>query len=937
MNNKDVLRKKLKQLEKELEHQKKIFHLQNDFNLVFDGDYKITDINQKALSFFETTLHKVKGKTINQLLHPVSTFDFHAMHEKYLAAEKKSLISTVRLKNGFFEIRFSSLTSDSFLLTFKNITELHNKNILLDEEQTHYKSLFDNHKMVMMLIDPDEGRIVNVNKQAEKFYGYTNDQFKSLSIFDINCLPKEKVIEQMKLAQKNKKSYFNFCHKTAKNEIKNVEVYSSPVSIKGKKLLYSIVNDITQHEALKKDKSVHEKRYWQLFKHMNSGIVIFEAIKNGTDFQFKDINDYALNILNFKKQDFDKQTIKSFFKGELKENALELLTYVWDESVPVFLTTLGLSDVPINFETYIYRFSDKEIVCIFDDVTSRKKLEEKIISDRTALKSLNKKIEAKNLQLTRKQAELLYQNKEILQYNKRMEVLYRQLKESEEKFRQLVENIEEVFWIRDLDYERLVYVSPAFKKIWGIIPQEAIKQPGLFLRSIYPEDAHWVNDMYQKSFQKKNLTIEYRIVRKDGEVRWIESKTQIIKTKTTNRQLGIAKDITAQKQYEEDLIRAKEKAEEADQLKSAFLTNMSHEIRTPLNAILGFTEILGRPKLSDDLREKYIKIIKHSSRQLLNMVSDLIDISKIQSKQIELMPEFDNLNAFLKRQQNTYNSIKTEKEKHDIDIRLNLFFPDKKSVISTDFEQLSKIFSYLIENALKFTKKGYIEIGYKLKTSDFIEFFVKDTGIGIKKEKQKIIFDLFRQEDDSDTRKYGGTGLGLSITKGLVQLLGGKIYVKSEKNKGSTFFFSIPYIPPKEIDNNLTANGSKDATSVQLENKKVLVVEDDAFGYEFLKEILIGHQMQTLWARNGEEAVRLCAQHSDIDIVLMDIHLPKLNGYEVTKKIKRLRPGLPVIAQTAHAHLRDRKKNQDAGCSDYISKPLNPKQLLKLMKKYLKE
>jgi len=261
---------------------------------------------------------------------------------------------------------------------------------------------------------------------------------------------------------------------------------------------------------------------------------------------------------------------------------------------------------------------------------------------------------------------------------------------------------------------------------------------------------------------------------------------------SNNQRVGlihVVRDITERKQAEQELIKAKEKAEESDRLKTAFLANMSHEIRTPLNGILGFAEMLKEPDLSGEELQKYISIIDKSGKRLTNIVEDIISISKIESGQMEISLSETNVNEQIEY---IYAIFKPEADQKGVQIFFKNSLPTKETTIKTDREKINVILANLVKNAIKFTNKGYIEIGYE-KKSKYLEFYVKDTGTGIRPEQKEFIFERFRQGSESLTRNYEGAGLGLSISKAYVEMLGGKIWVESEEGKGSVFYFTIPY------------------------------------------------------------------------------------------------------------------------------------------------
>ena len=392
--------------------------------------------------------------------------------------------------------------------------------------------------------------------------------------------------------------------------------------------------------------------------------------------------------------------------------------------------------------------------------------------------------------------------------------------------------------------------------------------------------------------------------------------------------IAVKMDITGQKEIEEALVKAKEKAEESDRLKSAFLANMSHEIRTPMNSIIGFSEMLDMPDIEDENRNKFIEIIKINSYRLLSLIDDMIDVSKIEAGLIEIHETKTNVNKLFS---DIYDSFRFSANKKNLNLVLDTGLKNELSTISVDSTKLNQIITNLINNALKFTHKGEIKFGYKLK-SDMLEYFVSDTGIGINEEHQKNIFERFRQVEVTATKKYEGTGLGLAISKALVEKMGGKIWVVSKPGFGSIFYFTLPYKPEAATDIIKEPELSKE---VDLKGKTILIAEDEHSNYLFIKEVLKNSGVKLIHVENGKDAVDICLKNREISLVLMDIKMPVMNGYEATEEIKKIRPDLPVLAQTAYAMFDEEKKAFDSGCDDYITKPINKEVLITKIKKLL--
>lgn len=390
----------------------------------------------------------------------------------------------------------------------------------------------------------------------------------------------------------------------------------------------------------------------------------------------------------------------------------------------------------------------------------------------------------------------------------------------------------------------------------------------------------------------------------------------------------------SQKQSEKALKREKNKAEQSDRLKSAFLMNLSHEIRTPLNGIMGFSQILQEREFPFEKQKEFLNIIHSKADQLLHILNDILDLSKIEAGQLNIRQEDFYLNDVLHE---IYDAYLLELEKNDnINIALSYQCGLKReqSRMFSDRDRFRQILSNLISNAIKFTDEGSVEFGYEVKDEETLVFYVKDTGTGIPENKKEEIFEPFRQADESTNRIYEGTGLGLSISKSLVEILGGKMEFNSEEGKGSTFYFTIPYIIHKYHPEETQA-ASVDFPSWP--EHQVLIVEDDPVSLEFMQEIFIETKMQILSAQNGAEALRIFRQNPAISLILMDLRLPDMNGLEVVQHIRAENPHVPIIAQTAYTMDNDAKKCLNAGCSDYLTKPIDIQAMLNVMNKYLKQ
>ncbi len=379
-----------------------------------------------------------------------------------------------------------------------------------------------------------------------------------------------------------------------------------------------------------------------------------------------------------------------------------------------------------------------------------------------------------------------------------------------------------------------------------------------------------------------------------------------------------------------ELVKALEKAEQSDHLKTAFLVNMSHEIRTPMNGILGFSELLKEPNLTGEEQQNYIRIIEKSGARMLNIMNNIISISKIESGLMEVNISETNIN---KQIEYIYTFFKPAVEGKGIRFLYNNSLPLTKANIKTDREKLFAILTNLIKNAIKYSEEGSIEFGYN-KKGKYIEFYVKDSGIGIKSNRQEVIFERFIQADIADKNAYQGAGLGLSISKAYVEMLGGKLWVESEKCLGSTFYFTLPYTTILKETAGIPIETTHDIMVNQIKKLKILIVEDDETSDLLLKTIITEISREILHAKSGPEAIELYRNNPDMDLILMDIKMPVLDGHEATRQIRQFNKDVIIIAQTAHGLSGDKEKAIVAGCNAYISKPIRKVELLSLIQQY---
>jgi PAS domain S-box-containing protein len=667
---------------------------------------------------------------------------------------------------------------------------------------------------------------------------------------------------------------------------------------KGERIV-KVCQDITERKKVENENiklyatiEENEKKFSDLFEKSGAAIFIFE---NGVNI---DCNQAALDLFKFKTKEDALKTHPSEISPEFQPNGQsseekrkEMLKIVLKNKTHRFEWTHLKSNgekfpAEIILITTNYKPNDITVYVEVRDVTDLKKGE-----------------------------------KEIVKAKKKVE-------KSEKYLHNIINNMGDAVYVKD-NQRKVILVNNAFFEIFEISKDDIIGK--LHSQNTTPKELKKF-DMIDKQVLSdgKESVSEERLITRDNKAITISTrKTRFIDDSGKKYLIGVTRDISQTRVVEKELILSKEKAEESDRLKTEFLNNMSHEIRTPMNGILGFSELLNGPDLDDNKRKNFVSIIQNSGNQLLRVIDDIIEISKLETKQVILKEDKVNLNDLLLE---LFSVFDPKAKESQISLHLERGLSDSNSVILLDSLKLHKVLNNLLENALKFTNEGKINFGYKLENNK-LEFFVSDTGIGIPKGKNKIIFKRFSQADKELSKKVGGLGLGLSIAKENVMLLGGDINVESKKEVGSTFRFNIPYKPiisDIKIDNN-KLDDEKEFT--------FLIVEDEEINFMFIEILLLDKikiNCRIIHAINGKEAVEICENNTTIDLVLMDLKMPIMNGFEATRLIKKFRPSLPIIAQTAYTSEEDRKKAKEAGCNDFISKPIKKEILKKTINNFIK-
>ncbi|HVN57826.1 MAG TPA: ATP-binding protein [Bacteroidales bacterium] len=480
---------------------------------------------------------------------------------------------------------------------------------------------------------------------------------------------------------------------------------------------------------------------------------------------------------------------------------------------------------------------------------------------------------------------------------------------------------------------KLVFANNAFFSIIGLSRESYLASDSSAF--FHPEDKGYLQKCASALSEKGYYDGELRLRHADGHYVYLSTRSVVIRDSDGKNigNLTISRDITALRKYHEELIQAKVEAETGNKLKASFLANISHEIRTPLNSVVGFANLLLSDDLTRSTREEYIDHINHNSEKLLQIIGDIIDLSRLESSQIEITYEEASLAEILNEViEESRKTIKRNEKPIILSVKNN--FGDNGDLIFTDKLWLRRVLNHLMDNAIKFTLEGSVELSYSREEENLL-FSIKDTGIGIKKENLSRIFEQFRQEIDGHHRPFEGLGVGLTLAKEVIQRMGGGISVQSEKGVGSEFSFTIPYRPAGS-SRIRTKDATKIMTSLDWSKRTCLLVDDNKDVLIYLNRILLDTGINIIMARSGIEAIGILKSNPGVDVVLLDMQMPEMNGIEVTREIRKIRKALPIIAQTAFIFEDDKDIILEAGCDACLIKPIRKDHLLTVMSGFIK-
>ncbi len=872
------LRATFQQLEtsyQELEGSEKKFFAFMDFfpGTVFlkDQNLKLIYIN-KFLKEFPGSENWL-GKRPTQIFTPKMAQQIITDDQKALRDGSYRLEEKITNENGevrdYFTNKFSITlpNGEKLLGGFSlDITDQKLAEKALVESEKNLRSVFDaaqNVSFVKVKLVNDGALIEEFSLGSENMFGYHSPEIigKSISILhtqeNINRFP-----EMIQMASNSKGGYSGEVTLVRKSGEHFPAFFTLfPLFDANKKLvsLLGVSIDITERKKT-------EEKFKTLFEESNDAIII-----GNLDSVIMDVNKEALRMLGYSHDELVGKLVFDLHPKEEQERLNQLKrevkktkgAQVFFESK--FRTKKGeVIEVEINSKYYDQK--NDLVQVIVRDISERKK------------------------------------NSLILQ-------------ESEAKFRMFTNQSVEGITVADMD-GNYVFVNPAFCKMSGYSKEELLKL-SVFEMKAEEQPSH---SFFESKGKYEGIPIRVKLKKKNGKEYITEVTGKTISINHKDLVLGTIRDISERVLAEHELIMAKEKAEESDRLKSAFLSNMSHEIRTPMNGILGFTQLLKEPQLTGPEKEEFIEVIEKSGERMLSTINDIVDISRIESGVVEIINSEFSVNEIMEELFIFFNQ---EAHSKGLELLYTASLTKKETTIFSDKRKLEGILTNLIKNAIKYSDIGTISFGCSIKEitgKKRLEFYIKDTGIGIPKGRINAIFNRFEQADIGDARVFEGSGLGLAISKSYVEMLGGNIRVESQEGIGSTFTFSIPYQGQKEVTNEHLIHEKMEHKS--LSNLFVLVAEDDEISRFLFRSIFENKFRKIIYTKTGMETVAEIKKNPEIDIILMDIKMPRMNGLVATKKIREFNPDVKIIAQTSYGFSTDKDKALEAGCNDYLTKPI---------------
>ena len=823
-------------------------------------------------------------------------------------------------------------------------------------QASSFQQVFENQGLVMLLIDPDSGQIVDANAAAVDFYGYSRETLQTLSIQQINTLSAQQVAKERQNAKEQGRNYFIFRHQLASGELKTVEVYSHPYQFDQKTLLLSVIHDrnamisddamelfhrqLEEQIQLKVDEAQKLDRLIQLLLMM--GLVVFALLSLG------------LWRIHLQRQQAEIELYRFTNEFEAFLNQTSDFVYFKDKQSKMLFCSQTLANITgyKNWKEMIGKH-DRELFP--PDTAAIYEQEERPVFElgQPILGKINPYYDANGnigYVQTNKWPLLDENNQVVGLFGISRDISDLQnLKDELERSQRLLEDGEALAkvggWEYQVDSAKMFWTQGLFE-LHDFEPDPDFDHIGESVHCYLPEDRETIMNAFKACMadaQPYDLIFPFKTHL--GKDKWIRTKTApLVEAGKVVRVVGIVMDITEQKQSElrlEQLLdqteQHKQQAEAANIAKSRFLATMSHEIRTPMNGILGMAQLLLSTKPSDENYRIYCQTIMHSGETLLRLLNDILDLSKVEAGKLTLQPGLVDIEQVLQETTALFQGTAQEK-----DLLIDAQWMGEEGVLyQADEQRLRQMLNNLVNNAIKFTYQGSIHLQAKpLSDKGAIEFSVTDTGIGIAPQQQAQLFKPFSQLDNTSTRQYGGTGLGLSIVQKLAELMGGEVGVESEIGQGSRFWFKV-LLQPACFEQAAPNQIKVEPPVFPRFNGRVLIVEDNEINQLVVENQLQEFGLRCVLAENGQQALEIVqAEHDEFDLILMDIQMPILDGYQATEQIReweaeQQRKPIPIIALTADAFEENRQKGLALGMNDYLTKPLNQAKFVEVLARYL--
>ncbi len=823
------------------------------------------------------------------------------------------ILSRAEIENNIQKsIRFVKGIASQFEMSYDLKKEINKNQEAANQlriQKTFFENLFDHSPEAIVILD-NEDKVIQANQEFLHLFEYSHEEIKSKEINDL-IVPerfKEEGTKATLNASDGKTIDMTTVRQTKLGKQIHVQILGKPIVLDNSQLaVYAIYRNLNQQVWNQKSQQIIHRISEILNSSMNTVDMISKIGEEleqiiGAGKLFLELiapNGRSLRSFTEKDEDFTAVNYSESLSSAVIRGKKMLYLTGSQISETMLKNKLSLEQIP-NKWLGIPLVAEGRVLGVFGVISL-------VDGSEMNLESI-KLLEVLSVQLSAGIIKKMKDNE--------LRILQRSTEQSPASI-----------MITDLN-GNIEYVNPKFCDVSGYTFNEVIGKNPRFLKSgVTPAEMY--KEMWEKVLAGEEWRSEFLNVKKNKELFWEKANFSAIKDEygKITHIFAVKEDITEAKNFQKELLESKNRAEESDQLKSAFLANMSHELRTPLNAVIGFSNLCDESLSTEEILE-FVGLINKSGNQLLGIIEDILSFTSIESQSFQIGEEEFFMFNFLEDVKKIAKEKQVQENKERLGLQFKIDDNYSRVLIKSDYQRILQVVTNLLKNAFKFTNEGVIEFGYKVEGEE-LSLYIKDSGVGIEKGKKDVIFDKFRQGDDSITRTFGGTGLGLAISKKIMDMLGGTIEVESEPNVGSVFTLRLNCVISK-TDTKTESNNTK---SMQNSNSPlILVAEDEISNYKLIEAILKRNSYEVIRAENGEEAVDMCKRNPNIRLVLMDIRMPIMDGLIATKKIKSFNPDVPIIAQTAYAMDGDENKAKEEGCDDYISKPIKKDILLEKIK-----